>query len=89
MHLTHVSPVFATADQRRNALENQILVKLDSANVVIIMNVHLQNFVFLEDAKDLVFIPMQTRQIIVTQQKVCANVPPQTKIVIGMKVAIK
>ena len=49
-HRTHATPTFVTVDPKRNVLKRPIRVQLDNANVVYMMNVHLQNLVIKEHA---------------------------------------
>ena len=48
VHRTHAIRAFATVDPKKSASEGPIRVQLDSANVVQLMNVHLQKRVILE-----------------------------------------
>ena len=48
---THATIIFVTVAPKKDALEEPILVSLDNANAVYLMNVHLQKRVFLEHVK--------------------------------------
>ena len=50
-HRTHATMIFVTVAPKKDALEEPILVSLDNANAVCLMNVHLQKRVLLEHVK--------------------------------------
>ena len=48
---THATMIFVTVAPKKDALADPILVSLDNANAVYLMNVHLQKRVLLEHVK--------------------------------------
>ena len=54
---THATIIFVTVAPKKDALEEPILVSLDNANAVYLMNVYLRKHVLLEHVKVITILP--------------------------------